>query len=557
MSLFNDRPHPGLLPQEKENRFPSYSQTKRCAGRGVSRKTKSVQRLFPLLGERVRVRAVVITTFLILSASYTFAEDQTLPTIHSMIGGLLFDGEHLYVAESQVGIPLYYQDQFSFFYRQHEITPVFKEGAQTQLLSSRNELEGNFSLGENFRAIGIGGYRRSALEDRAGSIETYALGAGFGSPLSREPRRFEWTVTAGGYLGREHLSADWWADAHLAWRAIEFDQGQMLDSTFKPWLGLAADIESANDGGQFHGFYRVGPALEVISGNGNRARFLAQWFANDGNPLMENRYSAMLIGIEVNASFDADKMFDARDIRKAGWLPLVWGQYDVGYGGERSIQRTELNTEVHDFSLWDHIFTAVLNYESRQEYRPGDYDNVSYTVSLGLQSQVGLASPLSQEKPLVMGVEYLHRSAHSLAPDADRVPPPTIQPHSSLNLAPRVRLQTIGWDLPYRDSARYRGESRWLNDFDWRLTLGYDVHHTRDRPNPAAQVGLNWDAATIKGCVLYARGLASYGNETPDWLAEIGVRRPIGKLFLRYESYGLEDQIARGNTFVVGIGFNL
>src|SRR5215468_10880599 len=75
--------------------------------------------------EAFGVRASSAPLFLLIVAALSFpftyssqAEDQTLPTIRSMIGGLLFDGEHLYVAESQVGIPLYYQDQYSFFYRQ-------------------------------------------------------------------------------------------------------------------------------------------------------------------------------------------------------------------------------------------------------------------------------------------------------------------------------------------------------------------------------------------------------------------------------------------------------
>ena len=136
------------------------------------------------------------------------------------------------------------------------------------------------------------------------------------------------------------------------------------------------------------------------------------------------------------------------------------------------------------------------------------------------------------------------------------MPPPEVVPHNSLNLL-RLRLQTLGWDLPYRDPAIYQARTAWLNRFDWRVTLGQDLYHSRNRLNPAAQLGLNWDAATVQGCVLYARGLGSIGNETPDWLAEIGVRRKAGKLFLRHERYGLERDLARGNTLVVGVGFAL
>jgi hypothetical protein len=235
----------------------------------------------------------------------------------------------------------------------------------------------------------------------------------------------------------------------------------------------------------------------------------------------------------------------------------VWGQYDVGYGGDRTIQKTELNAEIHDALVFNHPITAVLWYESRQEYRPGDFDNVSYSISFGAQTRIGLASFLSQGKPLIAGVEYLHRSAHALAPAASRVPPPEVLPHDSLNLGPRFRLQTLGWDLPYRDPERYKADAEWLNDFDWRITLGYDFYHSRDRSPPSGQLGLNWDVASIRGCALYARGIGSIGNETPDWQFEAGVRRRAGKLFFRYERYGLESQLSRGNTAVVGIGLTL
>jgi hypothetical protein len=357
-------------------------------------------------------------------------------------------------------------------------------------------------------------------------------------------------------VDRTHLDSDWWADLHLAWRAYYFDEGQMIETTFRPSLGLAADVESSNEGGRFRAFYRIGPVLEVLSGNGNRARFGARWIANDGNPFLENNYSGLLVSVEVSASLEKDELYDARNYRPIGWLPLVWGQYDVGYGGDRSLQRTEFNAEVHDLILAGHPITALLWYESRQEWRSGDFDNVAYSVSFGPQTRIGLASFLSQGQPLVLGTEYLHRSAHALAPSADRVPPPEVLPHDSINLA-RVRLQTLGWDLPYRDPAIYHPKTEWLNRFDWRVTLGYDFRHSRDRANPAAQFGLNWDAATLQGCVVYARGLVSIGNETPDWLGEVGVRRKAGKLFFRCESYGLESDLARGHLAVAGIGFAL
>lgn len=482
-------------------------------------------------------------------------EDQTEPSFQAMIAGLFFD-EHSYMAETSVRLPIFHEGSFGLAYHQHEVTPVLREGLQTQFLTTRNGLESDWLFGDGLRLIAVGGFHRTAFQDRPGSLEAYELGAGIGSALRREPGRMDWSVVAGGYAAREHLDANWWADLHATWRAFELPQGQMMATAFHPFIGLAADVESANDGGRFHALYRIGPVLEVLSANGNRARFRAQWYANDGNPFYEQRFSSMLAGVEVSTSLDETNLFDMRDHRTPGWLPVIWGQYDVGYGGDRQLQRTELNAEIHDLELADHIVTAVLWYESRQEYRTGDFDNVSYAISFGAQTTVGWASVFSQGKPLVLGTDYLHRSAHALSPAADRVPAGEVLPHDSLNVL-RVRLQTQGWDLPYRDPTIYLGETRWLNDFDWRITLGHDFHHSRDRGNPAAQFGLNWDAASLRGCVAYARGVVSVGNETPDWEAEAGLRHRPWKVFVRWESYGLENQLARGNLAVLGVGFVL
>jgi hypothetical protein len=485
-----------------------------------------------------------------------FAEDRTQPTIESFIGGWLFSGDHSYMAESRVQVPFLCLEPLRLTYDYHEVTPVLKEHLQTQLLTARHDLVGDLTLNNYIRLIALGGYHSTDFEDRAGSFSAYEGGIGIGSPIRPELPRLEWSIVTGGYFSQERLPADWWADLHFVWRALPFGPYRLIESPFTPTLGLAADIESANDGSRFHALYKAGPILEVTSANGNRARFEARWYVNDGNPFFENRYSGLLIGVGVSASLDKDKLYDVRD-RPLGWLPVVWGEYDLGYGNDRGIQTTELNAEIHDFLVFSHPITAVLWYESRQEYRPGDFDNVSYSISFSAQTRIGLASFLSQGKPLIAGLDYVHRSAHSLAPSASRVPPPEVLPHDSLNLAPRFRLQTLGWDLPYRDPERYRADAEWLNDFDWRVTLGYDFYHSRDRSPPSGQLGLNWDIASLRGCVFYARGIGSIGNETPDWQFETGVRRRAGKLFFRCESYGLEDHIARGNTAVVGIGLTL
>src|ERR1700724_1837909 len=100
-------------------------------------------------------------------AFHARAEDQTHPTIQSMIGGVLFDSIHTYVAESEVRLPLLHVDPLSLAYDHYEFTPVLKKGSQTQLLFSQEDLEAGVALGEYLRAITVGGYRNTSLEDRA------------------------------------------------------------------------------------------------------------------------------------------------------------------------------------------------------------------------------------------------------------------------------------------------------------------------------------------------------------------------------------------------------
>ncbi|MCG3149694.1 MAG: hypothetical protein PCFJNLEI_03159 [Verrucomicrobiae bacterium] len=496
---------------------------------------------------------VATLVWLILAISVARAEEPPPPTFGGMIGGLP-SRDHSYIAESWLDLPVLRVEPLTLTYRYAETSPFFKENAQAQLLYARYELQAELTLCDQARLLAVGGYRQTQFQDRPGSLSAYVVGAGLGSPRGRS--WLEWAVVAGGYLSRERLDSDWWADGHAIWRVWQGAERNAFGGPVRPAVGLAVDVESANEGGAFRARYRVGPVVEMLSANGNQLRFEARWYHTDGNPFYEDRDSGLVLGVGVEAAFDQDKVLNARDERPSGLLPVVWGQYSVGYGNARAIQKFEVNAEVHDIKIRDHRITPIVWYESRQEQRDGDYDNISYCVSPGIQAPIGLASPVSQGQPLVLGVDYLHRSAHALAPDAARVPPGTFLERNSVNIV-RLRWQTLGWDLPYRDPAMYDRKTEFLNYLDWRVTLGYDWYHSRDRHNPAAQLGLNWDAATIQGNVLYGRGLISVGNEIPDWFAECGIRRPWGKVFFSVERAGLESRLGSGTAVVGGIGFHL
>lgn len=52
------------------------------------------------------------------------AEDQTQPTIDTMIGGFLFSSDHSYMAESRVHLPILRVDPLALSYRHYQLTLV-------------------------------------------------------------------------------------------------------------------------------------------------------------------------------------------------------------------------------------------------------------------------------------------------------------------------------------------------------------------------------------------------------------------------------------------------
>ena len=472
------------------------------------------------------------------------------PVISQTQAFLVGGRDHESVAQSALSFPVLELAPFTVVYRFQETTPFLTERAQAQLLYTRHDGEVGWQFHDHLRLLAVAGWHRVAFEDRPGSFRAVAVGAGLGSGRSD---RWEWRALAGAYVGREDFDAQWWTEASAHWRMLELP----VSSEFRTTLGLALDIAVAGDGANARGHYELGPALEMTTAHGNRARLTTGWYFDDGHPSYGGRDSALWLGFRVEGAMDRQTLLQVRDQRPTGWLPLVWGQYDLGYGNARSVQRFELDAEIHDLDVLGHRITGRLWFESRTEYRAGDFDNIAYSVSIGPQTVIGGESFLSQGQPLVLGCDFLHRSAHALDPSADRVRGTDFLERNSINLAPRLRLQTLGWDWIYREPAMYDRATRWLHFVDWRVTVGYDFQSSRDRPNPAAQLGLNWDVVSLRGYVFYARAVGSVGNETPDWLAEVGVRRPVGRVFFCAEKYGLESQLARGEAFVAGVGLHL
>ncbi|OQW96802.1 MAG: hypothetical protein BWK77_03560 [Verrucomicrobia bacterium A1] len=481
-------------------------------------------------------------------------EDMPEPSIGLAIGGYFGSDRHSYMAESRLELPLARLDEFWAGYRQSQATPFLREGAQAELMHSRYEVEAGIRLGPSLCLLGLGGYRTVSAEDRPGSRHAGVIGAGFEMPAGADASGPELRIVGGGYLWPDGVADAWWVDVHAAWFLPRHSGADWLGTRVRPAFGLAADAELSGDASAVHSRLRIGPVVEFITAQGNTAWFQTAWCRVDGHPFYESDDTAWLVSMGLRSAMDAEAVGRARARNAAGWLPLIWGEYELGAGTDRTLQRTALDAEFHDFILAGRRFTGRLSYEARQEMRPGDYDNISYTGVVGLQSDLGWIPPGANGRPLVFGADYLHRSAHVLDPEAHRVPGTAPLARNSINLLPRLRLQTRGWDLPYRDPRAFDGGTRRLNDLEWRLTLGLDVGSSRERTGPAAQAGLRWDIASVRGFVIYAGGLLSAGNETPDWQTEVGVRRPSVRIAFRAERYGLESHLARGDTFVLVAG---
>jgi hypothetical protein len=72
--MVHDLPHPGLLPKEKENNPPRLAKTCDCIGLMIIQVSRDARMLFPLLGERVRVRADVSTNHFWPTSASRFKE---------------------------------------------------------------------------------------------------------------------------------------------------------------------------------------------------------------------------------------------------------------------------------------------------------------------------------------------------------------------------------------------------------------------------------------------------------------------------------------------------
>jgi len=508
--------------------------------------------------QRVMRHLSVILATVLAAVGAGHAEDVTEPYIRSSAYAFLYSEDHSFFVESELRLPVVKWQEMTAYFHYRESTPFLDAGTQAEVLYRQYDVSVDYRLNPNLRLVSLLGFRGSEVEDAPGSWRAGVVGIGFGSPLAPTGARLQWLAIAGTYFERKHLAMDWWSDLSASYRLFDFIREEYLGSHYKASLNIFADLETVSDGLDLHGLYRLGPSLQLLTANSNRCAFHLLWYANDGNEFFGTNDSGLMLGLDINSSRNLGYTFDATAKREPGWFPLVWGAYDIGIGAKQYINRFEINTEIVDFRVAKQLVTVAATYESRQEHRFRDFDNITYSVTLDLQTPLPLPSLLPPEQPLVLGFGFWHRSDHSLNPSAERVAPGSSIKNGSHNLLPRLRLQTRGWDLPYRPPSIYRAErTEWLHHFDWRVTAGYNTVDDRDRGGFAGQFGLNWDIATVDGHVAYARGIISTGNETPDWLAETGFRRREGKLFARWENYGVKDDIARGDVFLLGLGVNL
>jgi hypothetical protein len=125
----------------------------------------------------------------------------------------------------------------------------------------------------------------------------------------------------------------------------------------------------------------------------------------------------------------------------------------------------------------------------------------------------------------------------------------------------RVRVQSLGWEEPYRYKEHFDEITRWLGVLDWRVTAGFAEQNSRRRSKAAGgfacQVAANVDIATVRGVVAYAQGAYSIQQETPEYYAEVGLKRPTFRVFWRAEDFAAIATASRGGVFYLGFGVNL
>ncbi|MBV9463534.1 MAG: hypothetical protein JO317_04835, partial [Verrucomicrobiae bacterium] len=358
------------------------------------------------------------------------------------------------------------------------------------------------------------------------------------------------------------------ADAEVTYRVVDLPFGSGgLHNELRPSLLLELEEESTNDGAHRAGYYvEGGPTIEMMSMNGNRFSVFFHGVKNSGDEFRMSNDEGVFAGVKATTFQDTPQPnhYDW-DFEGARWIPRMRAVNELCGSFDGSLNKIEFRLDAFEWKTFDQIWTVYTDYEHRQNWL-SNFDNTSYSVNPGLKTYIEpneWLAVLTDGQHLVPFVEYSHRSDHALDPkDPLRFTSANTTGHGYLRRQSidnfQGGFQTLGWNNPNYRAEKYQKVSSFVNQFDWRLTAGYAVNEPRQRDQPPASAGLNWDIASIEGFVVYAQGIVGIGEANPDYIAELGVKRPGGNVFLRYESYGLPARLeGRQHPLYAGIGMQL
>lgn len=490
-------------------------------------------------------------------------------------GGFVFGAkDHNFYVESQWQFPVWARDGWFVAIEHRDTSPfldtggVFGNQFQVEHIHATESLRVEKQLNPSLSLKTLQRYQHMMVADRVGKRFGFESLFGIGTPdRAEELPRLQWEILAGPAQEIRTVDSDWALIARASWRVWDWDAPRWAKDA-APWgVSLDAEFESSNDGGDVRARFEAGPTLRFATIGGSEVDLFAHWIQNTGNPYAFSRDHGVFAGVRFDSRRGPQWGHDWLDFKAGRLMPFAWGRHELGVGHDNTVTMFETGFAVAQFNLVKLPTTVYLWYQHRQEFREGDFDNTSYSVFIGPQTPVRIplvSEWLARDEPLIVALDYFHRSDHGLDVPAARLTPGVTRNspmgrfliHGSVNIW-RMRLQTAGYDAPYRYKSHYERDTRWLGVVDWRVMLGGAGQADRARGNPAFQIAAEADIASIEGVVLYSRGLLSWNEESPDSYIEVGVKRPTGKIFWRYETYGIRRSMSRGGVNYFGIGLNL
>jgi len=383
------------------------------------------------------------------------------PRLRNDAGVLSFSGDHLFLVESEISMPVVRAGPLVGYTRLAVSSPFLllddTDGAQSVRLE-RVETVGDFGAGlrlaDFLGASLFGRYHTFAIADRPGSASAWGLGAGLGTAaLLPEPTLTVAGRLAGGWMfDTQDVEASWFLDARAAVRLFRVRMPFAVHRVAAPFVSLNASASSINSSERFRPFVQAGPSLEWVTPAGNELGLTLRWCENHDNPFAPELDQGLLLGFSIAGSDlgrDPDGAAQAPVL-----LPAIAGGLEGGSSRHMRFWKIHPYVELLAAQALGRPWTAVVDYEHHQEY--GALDSTFYTVSVGVETPVGggradrIGGRLG--RPARLGIDYLHRSDHALDPGRDTMATERgyltedgyLLHLSSRNLFPRLRLESAG-----------------------------------------------------------------------------------------------------------------